>query len=147
MKRFFPWALALAIGIGCPAAGAAEQNDWHWIYVSPSDAAWTICRGVAKNVAFDGRNFSADLYDGGDEIFPRKVPPLDFRLKGTVTNGRIVATEFDGATNHRLEAFEGTIQTIPARGDSPATERIILINNAASGTYIGISRLPRVDAK
>jgi hypothetical protein len=145
MNRFFPWALVLAIGIGCPAAGAAEQNDWHWIYVSPSDVSWTICRGVAKNVAFDGRNFSADLYDV-DEVFPRKAPPVNAHLKGTVTNGRIVATAVYG-TNRRPEALEGTIQTIPANGGAPATERIILTNNAASGTYIGISRLVRVDAK
>src|SRR4029077_16791966 len=109
MKRFFPWALALAIGIGCPAAGAAEQNDWHWIYVSPSDAAWTICRGVAKNVALDGRHFSADLYDGGYENFPGKATPLDFRLKGTVANGKLAATEFDGANGPRLDALDGTI--------------------------------------
>src|SRR6202035_151528 len=117
MKRFFPWALALAIGIGCPAAGAAEQNDWHWIYVSPSDAAWTICRGIAKNVEFNGRNFSADLYDV-DEVFPRKAPRLNFRLMGTVTSGRILATAVIG-TNPRPGAFGGTIQTIPAKDASP----------------------------
>ena len=77
MSRFAHLVLALALGIGSPAAGAAEQNDWHWIYVSPSDAAWTICRGVAKNVAFDGRNFTADLYDV-DEVFP-----ANFRLQLT----------------------------------------------------------------
>ena len=104
MSRFTPWALALAIGIGCPAAGAAEQNDWHWIYVSPSDAAWTICRGAAKNVEFDGRIFTADLYDV-DEVFPRKNPSVT-HLKGTVTNGRIVATASFGSGP---EAFEGAI--------------------------------------
>lgn len=122
---------------------AIQDKDWHWIRVEPTDnhapVTWNVSQGIAKNVEFAGRNFSADLYDMDLKKYPGAGPAI--RLKGSIANGKITAHDIYIGTDARPEPFHGTIRKLHLTGNGE-TDRIILSGEWANA-FIGITRLAK----
>jgi len=134
----------VSVCIFAPVVRAADNFGWRWIEVRPRDFAipvtWDVEQGTAKNVEFVGKEFTADLFTLDLRVYPKASP--DILLKGTIRNGKIIATATYLGTEADPETFRGTVQKI-AVGNGWVTERITL--NETGWSFIGITRLVRIE--
>jgi hypothetical protein len=85
---------------GTFALGA--DREWHWVKATNTIQGWSISQGDAE-VVITGGQFRVTLFSIPDKT-------LQSSIKGTIHNGKIVASETVAASDYSGSTFRGTFK-------------------------------------